>query len=125
MVDPLSRIVEREEPKSVLNNPTYRDRRRNSTLKIIRKRLYEWLNKQGNNPFSELGALSQEVLIKGIIDWRRYIVLQYRTPFPRIKMISLEGLGQKLGVANQKVSQLELDAYKKVLGYIENQRRIY
>ena len=75
---------------------------------------YDYLGTVTDDPAGEIEELALLCLYNGKINRKRYITLQYRTPFHDYERETLGNLGKKLKLSQERVRQLESSATRKI-----------
>lgn len=71
------------------------------------KELYGMCSRYSHDPIGEIESLANSCLAEGIIDNKRYTVLQYRMPLPGSERETLERVGKRIGVSGERVRHIE------------------
>ena len=80
--------------------------------------LYERISYYGRDPSVEIERLAKQALYDGTIDNKRYIVLQYRTPFYGLERETFEQIRIRIGTCRERPHQLEGQASRTLDRYL-------
>ncbi|MBI2660363.1 hypothetical protein HYX07_04335 [Candidatus Woesearchaeota archaeon] len=70
------------------------------------------------DPRSEIERLARSALTDGLIDKKRYVILEHRTPFQGVERETLEAVGRRVHVNRRRAQELESETSGKLNGYV-------
>ena len=94
------------------------------------EKLYQMCKRYANycgvdDIMGKIDFLARECLNEGIIDGKRYTVVQYRMPLPDFERETLKDVGKRIGVTKERVRVLEGNTYIKIQRKLRRETEIW